>query len=163
MAFSTSPIAFCTILSSKDGMEMGLSFPFSLGDVDPAQRLSPVLALFEPPMKLLDILRGALFVHLVGDAVHSCTGFLSEPPESRIQRLGRDQMSDRKELSLRILLGPFGYSVDLCGHTLSKSEPRLCFLSSDTCICSPLPSSGFRGRSFRKPCGFPLSQVHMGS
>ena len=31
MASSTSPVAFCTILSSKDGMEIGLSFPFSLG------------------------------------------------------------------------------------------------------------------------------------
>jgi len=74
-------------------------------------------------MKLLDIPRGILFVHLIGDAVHSCAGFLPESPESRVQRLGRDQMSDRKELSLRILLGQFGYSVDLCGHSLSKSEP----------------------------------------
>ena len=34
---------------------------------------------------------------------------------------------------------------------MSRSEPRLCFRSSDTCTCSPLPSSGFRGRSFRSP------------
>jgi hypothetical protein len=42
---------------------------------------------------------------------------------------------------------------------VSRSEPRLCFLSSDTCTCSPLPSSGSRGRSLRKPCGSPPSQV----
>ena len=42
---------------------------------------------------------------------------------------------------------------------MSSSEPRLCFLSSDTCACSPLPSSGSRGRSLRKPCGSPPSQV----
>src|SRR5260370_27937969 len=102
-------------------------------------------------MKLLDVPRGILFILLVCDTVHSCAGFLPESSESRIQRLGRDQMSDRKELSLRILLGQFGYSVDLCGHSVSRSEPRLCFLSPDTCTCSPLPSSGFRGRSFRSP------------
>src|SRR5271169_6496758 len=68
-------------------------------------------------------------------------------------------MSDRKELSLRILLGQFGYSVDLCGHSVLRSEPRLCFLSSDTCTCSPLPSSGSRGRFLRKPCGSPPSSV----
>ena len=45
---------------------------------------------------------------------------------------------------------------------MSRSEPRLCFLSSDTCTCSPLPSSGFRGRSLRKPCGSPPSQVLRG-
>ena len=39
----------------------------------------------------------------------------------------------------------------MCGHSASRSEPRLCFLSPDTCTCSPLPSSGFRGRSFRSP------------
>jgi hypothetical protein len=45
---------------------------------------------------------------------------------------------------------------------VSRSEPRLCFLSPDTCTCSPLPSSGFRGRSFRKPCGSPPSSVLRG-
>ncbi len=34
---------------------------------------------------------------------------------------------------------------------MSRSEPRLCFLSSDTCTCFPLPSSGSRGRSLRSP------------
>ena len=42
---------------------------------------------------------------------------------------------------------------------MSGSEPRLCFLSSDTCTCFPLPSSGSRGRSLWKPCGSPLSSV----
>ena len=42
---------------------------------------------------------------------------------------------------------------------MSSSEPRLCFLSSDTCTCFPLPSSGSRGRSLRKPCGSPPSSV----
>jgi hypothetical protein len=45
---------------------------------------------------------------------------------------------------------------------VSRSEPRLCFLSPDTCTCSPLPSSGFRGRSLRKPCGSPPSSVVRG-
>ena len=45
---------------------------------------------------------------------------------------------------------------------MSRSAPRLCFLSSDTCICFPLPSSGSRGRSFRKPCGSPPSSVLRG-
>jgi len=33
------------------------------------------------------------------------------------------------------------------------------FPSADTSVCSPLPSSGYRGRSLPKPCGSPLSQV----
>ena len=45
---------------------------------------------------------------------------------------------------------------------MSRSEPRLCFLSPDTCTCFPLPSSGSRGRSFRKPCGSPPSRVLRG-
>ena len=53
------------------------SDPVFLGDVDPAQRLGPVLALFEPLMKLLDLPRGVLFVYLIGDAVHSCASLLS--------------------------------------------------------------------------------------
>ena len=36
------------------------------------------------------------------------------------------------------------------------------FPSTDTSPCSPLPSSGYRGRSFRKPCGSPPSQVLWG-
>jgi len=36
------------------------------------------------------------------------------------------------------------------------------FPSADTSACSPLPSSGCRGRSLRKPCGSPLSQVLRG-
>ena len=50
----------------------------------------------------------------------------------------------------------------MCGHSGSRSEPQLCFLSPDTCTCSPLPSSGYRGRSLRKPCGSPPSQVLRG-
>jgi hypothetical protein len=33
------------------------------------------------------------------------------------------------------------------------------FPSADTSCCSPLPSSGFRGRPFREPCGSPPSPV----
>jgi len=33
------------------------------------------------------------------------------------------------------------------------------FPSADTSVCFPLPSGGYRGRSFRKPCGSPPSQV----
>src|SRR6516164_3440920 len=80
-------------------------FPIFLGDIDPAQRLGPILALFELFMKLLDIPRGILLIHLVCDAVYSRAGFLSEPLESRVQRFRCDQVSDRKESSLRILLG----------------------------------------------------------
>ena len=36
------------------------------------------------------------------------------------------------------------------------------FPSADTSPCSPLPSSGCRGRSLRKPCGSPPSQVLRG-
>ena len=36
------------------------------------------------------------------------------------------------------------------------------FPSTDTSACSPLPSSGYRGRSLRKPCGSPPSQVLRG-
>src|ERR1700693_3694832 len=36
------------------------------------------------------------------------------------------------------------------------------FPSADTSACSPLPSSGYRGRSLRKPCGSPPSQVLRG-
>jgi hypothetical protein len=60
------------------------------------------------------------------------------------------------------LITSCGDSVNLCGHSVSRSEPRLCFLSSDTFACSPLPSRGYRGRSFRKPCGSPPSSVLRG-
>ena len=33
------------------------------------------------------------------------------------------------------------------------------FPSADTSVCFPLPSSGYRGRSLRKPCGSPPSVV----
>lgn len=33
------------------------------------------------------------------------------------------------------------------------------FPSTDVATCASLPSSGYRGRSFRKPCGSPPSQV----
>src|SRR6516164_6184496 len=33
------------------------------------------------------------------------------------------------------------------------------FPSADTSPCSPLPSSGYRGRPLREPCGSPPSQV----
>ena len=36
------------------------------------------------------------------------------------------------------------------------------FPSADTSACSPLPSSGYRGRSLRKPCGSPPSPVLRG-
>ena len=36
------------------------------------------------------------------------------------------------------------------------------FPSADTSACSPLPSSGCRGRSLRKPCGSPPSPVLRG-
>ena len=36
------------------------------------------------------------------------------------------------------------------------------FPSADTSACFPLPSSGYRGRSLRKPCGSPPSQVLRG-
>ncbi len=36
------------------------------------------------------------------------------------------------------------------------------FPSADTSACSPLPSGGYRGRSLRKPCGSPPSQVLRG-
>ena len=39
----------------------------------------------------------------------------------------------------------------MCGHSVSRSEPSLCFLSPDTCTCSPLPFSGYRGRSRGSP------------
>jgi len=110
-------------------------------------------------MKLLDIPRGILFVHLIGDAVHSCAGFFLVP-ESRVQRLGRDQMSDRKELSLRILLGQFGYSVDLCGHSLSKSEPRLCSFRQIRASVPPFPPVGPVAAPFGSPA-VSTSQVHM--
>ena len=52
MAFSTSTIAFCTFLSSRDGIEIGLCFPFSFGilrDIDSAERLGLVRSILEPP------------------------------------------------------------------------------------------------------------------
>ena len=36
------------------------------------------------------------------------------------------------------------------------------FPSADTSACSPLPSSGFRGRPLREPCGSPPSRVLWG-
>src|SRR6266705_2327311 len=71
-----------------------------------------------------------------------------------------DYVSDREELSLRIFLGKFGYSVDVCAHNDPSSESRLCLLSADAYVCSPLPSGGFRGRLFREPCGSPPSRYY---
>ena len=42
---------------------------------------------------------------------------------------------------------------------LAGSESCPCLLSADSCSCSPLPSSGSRGRPLREPCGSPPSSV----
>ena len=76
MAFSTSTIAFCTILSSRDGIEIGLRFRFP-SDIDSAERLGLLRSILEPPMKLADIFHGILLVFLVSDAIHPCASILS--------------------------------------------------------------------------------------
>src|SRR6266705_2437121 len=73
-----------------------------------------------------------------------------------------DYVSDQEELSLLIFLGKFSYFVDVCAHNDPSSESRLCLLSADAYVCSPLPSGGFRGRLFREPCGSPPSPVLWG-
>src|SRR5467141_470807 len=153
MAFSISTIAFCTILSSRAGIESGLCFLFSvfLGDIDSAQRLGLILAILEPLMESLDVSRGVPFVFLVRDAVHSRAGFLSYSSECRIQRFGRDHVPDRVELSLRILLGKFRYSVDLCGHSSSSSVSRLCFLQQIRHLVPPFPPVGTVAAPFGRP------------
>src|ERR1700747_1212734 len=62
MAFSTSPVAFCTIWSLQGWYGDRSLLAVFLGDIDPAQRFGSVLALFEPLMKLLDVPRGILFI-----------------------------------------------------------------------------------------------------
>ena len=52
-------------------------FPVLFGDIDPAQRLCPILAFFEPLMELTDILLDVRLVLFVRDPVDPCTGILS--------------------------------------------------------------------------------------
>src|SRR5208337_3913621 len=137
-------------------------FPVLLGGIDSAQRLYLILACHEPPMQLADVLLGVDLVLCVRDPVDPGAGILSQTSECLIQLLHCHQVSDGVELSLRIFLGEFSYSVDVCAHNHSSSESRLCLLSTDSYACFPLPSSGSRGRSLRKPCGSPPSPVLWG-
>src|SRR6201981_3178939 len=110
-------------------------------------------------MELADVLLGVRLILFVRDPVDPGTGVLSKTPECLIQLLNCDQVSDRVELPFRIFLGEFSYSVDVCRHRLSEFRASLCFLSADSYACFPLPSSGFRGRPLREPCGFPPSCI----
>src|SRR5215469_10344232 len=113
-------------------------------------------------MELADILLGVRLILFVRDTVDPGTGVLSKTPECLIQFRNCDQVSDRAELPFRIFLGEFSYSVDVCRHNLSEFSASLCFLSADSYACFPLPSSGFRGRLLREPCGSPPSSVLRG-
>ena len=107
MAFSRSTVTFCTTLSSRAGIAIGLGLPSSLWDIDAPEWLGLILAFLEPLMELTDLL---LYVHLVlsiRDPVASGTGILSKTPECFLQFRNCDQVSDRVELPFRIFLGEF--------------------------------------------------------
>src|SRR5215469_15739974 len=72
-------------------------------------------------------------------------------PKCLIHLLHCDQVSDRKELSLRILLGEFSYSVDVCVHTISSSESRDVSFQQIRTPASPFPPVD----TVAAPCGSP--------
>jgi hypothetical protein len=55
--------------------------PVFLGDIDSPERLGLILAFYEPPMQLADILFGVGFILCVLDAVNPGTGVLSQTPK----------------------------------------------------------------------------------
>ena len=60
-------------------------------------------------------------------------------------------MSDRKEFSLRIFLGEFSYSVDVCEPIVSSSASRYVSFQPIRTLASPFPPVG----SVAAPCGSP--------
>jgi hypothetical protein len=126
-------------------------FPILFGDIYSAQWLSLVPAFFEPLMELSDVLLDVVFVLFVRDPVDSRTGILSQTPECLIHLLHCDQVSDRKQLSLRILLSEFSYSVDVCAHTVSSSVSRDVSFPQIPTPASPFPPVD----TVAAPCGSP--------
>jgi hypothetical protein len=63
-------VAFWTILSSRAGIEMGRSFPFSFGDVDSPQRLRAVRVAHEAMVERRDVPPHVLLVLPVRDLIH---------------------------------------------------------------------------------------------
>ena len=59
----------------------------------------------------------------------------------------------------RIRLDQLGWSTQLHWTWLTEFCVSAMWPCVDTSTCSPLPSSGYRGRPLREPCGFPPSQV----
>jgi len=71
-------------------------------------------------------------------------------------------VSDRVKLASCILLGLLSYSTQF--HLTYFPEFGVSYRWScvDASTCSPLPSSGYRGRPLREPCGSPPSTVLLG-
>jgi len=62
-------------------------------------------------VELSNFLLDILLVFLVGDAVDSGTGIFPQIPECFSQRLRREKVSDREELSLPVIPGQPGYAI----------------------------------------------------
>src|SRR5207249_11931552 len=105
------------------------------------------------------LLLGGDLVLLVRDPVDSRTGILSQTPKCLIHLLHCDQVSDREELSLRILLSEFSYSVDVCVHIFSSSESRYVSFQQIRTSASPFPPVDAMAAPLREPCGSPPSSV----
>ena len=105
MAFSTSSHRLLQDLILQSGNRDRSLLPVLLRYIDPAQWLGLVLSILEPLIELSDISRGVLFILFAGNAVYPRAGILSQTSECRIQRFGRDKVSDGKELPLPIFLG----------------------------------------------------------
>src|SRR5215831_1504794 len=93
-------------------------------------------------MELSDVLFYVRLVLFVRDAVDPSTGLLAKIPECLLQFRNCDQVSDRVELPIRIFLGEFSYSVDVCGHMISSSESRYVSFQQIRTLASPFPPVG---------------------
>src|SRR5256712_4258478 len=83
-----------------------------LRDIDPAQRLRPVLPTCHPIVELLQILPDVHAVLRVRDPIHACARFLPQTCPGALQRRHRQKMSDRGKLQCLVRPSQFGYSVE---------------------------------------------------
>ena len=63
-------------------------------------------------MESFDIPPNVRFVFRIGHAVYAGARLLAQVPKPTVQRLRRQQVSDREKLPLPILLGQLGYAMD---------------------------------------------------
>jgi hypothetical protein len=83
--------------------------------------------------------------------LHAHAGVPSQHQKCLVHRFRCEKVSDREEFPSWIFLCQFGYSTKCHLTYILEFWVSCTWYCVDTSTCSPLPSSGYRGRPFRSP------------